>query len=313
MLRYRLIAGPIMIALLIGIIWLDNWIDRINLNGTALQAVFLGRDHLPAGLLLAGMLLLLALMTLHEMSRLFQAKGVVLDRLTFYLAAIGGLMLVYLIPSTLDSQTTIAIYGSGMVLSFVATLIRFAWRHRTQGAILAGSASMFVFIYLGVLPGFYLAIRSEHSSWVIAAIVLVTKSCDIGAYFTGRAIGRHKLIPWLSPGKTWEGLIGGMLFSGLVAAGLAAAGNGWEVVGASGPSREFEPTPIPLWFAAVCGVILGGVGQLGDLGASLMKRDAGVKDSGAMIPGFGGFLDVLDSLILVAPLAYWMLAVVRAL
>lgn len=300
MLRYRLIVGPFMIAFLLGIIWLDNRLDRIGIEDTFLEPL-LGRTNLPAGLLLAVVTLALSLMTLRELSRLFEAKGVVLDRPTFYLAVIVGFLLVYLIPYDLDSQATIAVYGSCMAVIFVATLIRFAWRHRTQGAILAGSAAMFVFIYLGVLPGFFMAIRREHSPWVIAAIVLVTKSCDIGAYFTGRALGRHKLIPWLSPGKTWEGLIGGMLFSGIVAAGLVALGNAWEMMA----------TTIPLWYATACGVILGGVGQLGDLGASLMKRDADVKDSGSTIPGFGGFLDVLDSLILIAPLAYWMLVLAR--
>lgn len=303
MLRYRLIAGPMMIAFLLGVVWLDNRLGSIDISGTFLETLFLGRSNLPAGLLLVGVMLLLALMTLRELSRMFEAKGVVLDRPTFHLAAICGILMVYLIPLSVNSQVTIAIYGTGMMLVFVATLIRFAWRHRTQGAILAGSASTFVFIYLGVLPGFFLLIRRGHSAWVIAAIVLVTKSCDIGAYFAGRAMGRHKLIPWLSPGKTWEGLLGGMVFAGLVSAGLVALATAWGAI----------TTPVPLWYAALCGVILGGVGQLGDLGASLMKRDADVKDSGSTIPGFGGFLDVLDSLILVAPLAYWMLMIVSVL
>jgi phosphatidate cytidylyltransferase len=153
--------------------------------------------------------------------------------------------------------------------------------------------------YLGVLPGFYLQLRALGTAWLVAGVMLVTKACDIGAYFTGRSLGRRKLIPWLSPGKTVEGLIGGLAFSGLVALGLAAAGNRWGLVG--------ERT-LPLAWAAAAGVIIGGLGHVGDLLESLLKRDAGVKDSGQSVPGFGGVLDVVDSPLLVAPLAYWLLA-----
>ncbi|MFW6032287.1 MAG: phosphatidate cytidylyltransferase, partial [Phycisphaeraceae bacterium] len=171
----------------------------------------------------------------------------------------------------------------------------------TEGSVAVASVSLFALIYLGTLPGFYLAIRHDHSAWVVAALIVITKSCDVGAYFTGRAIGRHKLVPWLSPGKTWEGLGGGVLLSALLAAVLAWVGNTWF----SGPDATVRA--YPLWFAAVAGLALGLAGQFGDLTASLFKRDAGVKDSGRSIPGFGGLLDVVDSPLVVAPLAYWLL------
>jgi len=122
---------------------------------------------------------------------------------------------------------------------------------------------------------------------VILMILLVVKFTDIGAYFGGRAIGRRKLILWLSPGKTWEGLFCGLLTAGLV--GMACA------------PRVSQLT----WDKAfVFGVIIGGIGQLGDLLESMMKRDAEVKDSSKLIPGFGGILDVTDSPLLAAPFAY---------
>jgi phosphatidate cytidylyltransferase len=119
------------------------------------------------------------------------------------------------------------------------------------------------------------------------------KSTDIGAYFGGRALGRHKLIPWLSPGKTWEGLVCGVLTAGLVGALLAR----WI---------HLPTFPLPWWKGFVFGMVIGGIGQLGDLLESLMKRDAEVKDSGKLIPGFGGVLDVIDSPLLAAPFAYLM-------
>ena len=118
-------------------------------------------------------------------------------------------------------------------------------------------------------------------------ILLCVKMTDIGAFFTGRAIGKHKLIPWLSPGKTWEGLAGGLVLSGIVGA-------------------CFAPSIVDLeWYkGALFGILIGGIGQLGDLLESMMKRDADVKDSGDLIPGFGGMLDVIDSPLLAAPFAY---------
>jgi phosphatidate cytidylyltransferase len=122
--------------------------------------------------------------------------------------------------------------------------------------------------------------------------------CDTGAYFTGRAIGRHKLIVWLSPGKTWEGLIGGVITSSLV--GLLFA---WL------SQRFLSPGDhVPLHLGAIWGCIFGLVGQFGDLMKSLLKRGAGIKDSSSLLPGLGGVLDVLDSPLMVAPVAYWLAA-----
>src|SRR5438874_3131046 len=126
-------------------------------------------------------------------------------------------------------------------------------------------------------------------------ILLVVKFTDIGAYFGGRAFGRHKLIPWLSPGKTWEGLVWGLITAGIVGALCTYP---WR-----GPGKY--PIPhVPPIKGFIFGVIIGGIGQLGDLLESLMKRDAEVKDSGRLVPGFGGILDIIDSPLLAAPFAY---------
>jgi phosphatidate cytidylyltransferase len=128
----------------------------------------------------------------------------------------------------------------------------------------------------------------------LVALLLVVKMGDSGAYTVGRLIGRHKMSPVVSPGKTIEGAIGAFAFACLAS---------W-----------FAFTYLPLWMGAarphrvwgwiVFGVAVGGAGLLGDLAESLMKRDVGAKDSSAWMPGFGGVLDLLDSILFAAPVAY---------
>jgi phosphatidate cytidylyltransferase len=179
---------------------------------------------------------------------------------------------------------------------FITALLIFSRDRTVQGVLAAAGAVIFSMVYLGLMLGFLLALRRWHSAWWIIGVVLTTKSSDIGAFFTGKAIGRHKLIVWLSPGKTWEGLCGGAVLATLVGLGLAAAS------GLLAPADH-----IPLWLGAVCGTLFALVGQFGDLTMSLFKRGAGLKDSSSLVPGMGGVLDVLDSPLMVAPLAYWLL------
>ena len=126
-------------------------------------------------------------------------------------------------------------------------------------------------------------------AWLALAIG-ATFATDTGAYAIGRAIGRHKMAPRISPGKTWEGAAGGLVAA--VAATVAI------VAIAGGLTNAF-------WQAAALGTGIGVVGQMGDLLESKLKRLAGVKDSGVLIPGHGGMLDRLDSLVLVFPLVYY--------
>lgn len=294
MLRYRLIFGPMMIVGLLVLLWLDERIGEIPLSGTWYAQVT-GRPDLPPGVLMLMLFLVGILLGGRELCRIFHAENVEADEFMVTLAAAIGCLLIYALPMRLEPVSALAIYASFMVALFLLSLVKHSWRaQRTDGAVTVGAVTMLAMVYLGLLPGFYLAIRREHSVWLIAAIILVTKSCDIGAYFTGRAIGRRKLIPWLSPGKTWEGLTGGVIFSGLIAAGIGMV------------AHSMGNTTVPIAYMAVCGVLMGAFGQFGDLVASLFKRDAGIKDSGSSIPGFGGIIDVIDSPIVVAPLAYWL-------
>jgi phosphatidate cytidylyltransferase len=121
--------------------------------------------------------------------------------------------------------------------------------------------------------------------------ILVTKFSDLGAYVTGSLIGRHKMIPRISPGKTWEGFGGAIVISTGVSIGYAKIA-GHHLVGMN------------LVNAIILGVLLSSTAVIGDLIESLFKREAGVKDSGRFFPGIGGILDLMDSLLFNAPLMY---------
>jgi phosphatidate cytidylyltransferase len=182
-----------------------------------------------------------------------------------------------------------------IVFIMLFAALRRAWLKETQEAILKMAGTVLAMLYLGGLAWFLMAIRVKHAehhqfhgtTFVVLAILLMVKFTDIGAYFGGRAFGRHKLIFWLSPGKTWEGLAFGLLTAGVV-----------------GICCSPKIPNFPWWKGFIFGVIIGGIGQLGDLLESLMKRDAEVKDSGRLVPGFGGILDIIDSPLLAAPFAY---------
>ncbi len=151
----------------------------------------------------------------------------------------------------------------------------------------------FVFVvgYLGILPSFFLKLRwlGENSGWMLALAIFVPKCCDIGAYFTGRIVGRHPMTPKLSPKKTWEGLAGGLA----LAVGTAVAASQFAPI--------FEGGIVD---ATAFGLVVGSAGVLGDLAESLIKRDARAKEASHAVPGFGGVLDVIDSILFAGPVVY---------
>ncbi len=137
----------------------------------------------------------------------------------------------------------------------------------------------------------------------LASWIIVVKLGDIGAYSVGRLVGRHKFAPVLSPSKTWEGAAGALLFSALGAWAVFHIG---VTVGADARAHfHFLPPHSPSWGWLPFGLLMGGVGMIGDLAESLLKRDAGSKDSSRWLPGLGGLLDILDSLLLTVPLAWF--------
>jgi phosphatidate cytidylyltransferase len=296
-LKYQLITGPLLVALLLALVLLDDWLDSLTLSGFW-QNAFMGRTRLPRGLALFCFAIFVAApLAARELSTIFSLQGIATRKTLTTVAAILGVVVSYCIPERTDAVIAIAIVSTAMILVFVGALLTFSLNRNVQGVVAAAGAVMFAMVYLGFMLGFFLLLRRNHSAWWIVGIVLITKSCDSGAYFTGRAIGKHKLIPWLSPGKTWEGLAGGILAS--VAVGLVLAMLSQQLL---------QPKDhVPYWFGLVCGVVFALVGQFGDLMKSLLKRGAGIKDSSSLLPGLGGVLDVLDSPLMVAPVAFWLI------
>ncbi len=160
-------------------------------------------------------------------------------------------------------------------------------RRGTDGVLANAGVSCFAMVYLGLLGSFVLGIRVDMGLWELLGTVFAVKFSDIGAYTFGKTLGRHKLAPRVSPGKTWEGLAGAVVASVVVTSAFAA---GFGIM--------------RLWLAPVFGACIAVIGQLSDLVESMLKRDAGQKDASNRVPGFGGILDVIDSPLFAAPFAY---------
>ena len=142
----------------------------------------------------------------------------------------------------------------------------------------------------------------QGGGWYVLWLMLLTWSCDIGAYLTGKLIGKHKMCPSISPGKTIEGLIGGVILC-LITTYLLQP---WLCVKSNLLSL---PLPVVLGLALVITL----VGVIGDLVESIIKRNAGVKDSGNTFTGHGGMLDIVDSLLFTAPFFYFILNLILSL
>lgn len=183
----------------------------------------------------------------------------------------------------------------------VLALFLFAtYRYREPGQSMETlGAELLIVSYIGVLLGVATQLRwvagSEAGYLVIGSLLVVVKGGDIGAYFFGKYLGRRKMVPLLSPGKTWAGAVGALV-------GSAIGGVLWLRYA----TPFFNVTWIvPEWhWSAIYGLILGVVGLIGDLCESLIKRDVGKKDSASLFPGFGGLLDLADSVLYAGPVAY---------
>lgn len=294
MLRWRLLLGVVLTAVLIGLGWLDY-------NSTV------------AGLWLAPVALLAAVLGTQETLRLVRSEGLRPAGVATYLGNVC-ILLVNWAPawqkgrSLGDASAAMSACG-GALLAFLAAallllvieLVRYEKPGAAAGSLAAGA---FTLAYVGLLLSFAVQLRVQWGVGALLSLLLVVKMSDIGAYTVGRLIGRHKMSPRISPGKTLEGAAGALLFA--VAAAWAAATWIMPALGPATARLAPQPTAGPggVWGWLLFGLAVGLAGMIGDLAESLLKRSAGVKDSSTWLPGFGGALDLLDSVLLAAPVAW---------
>jgi phosphatidate cytidylyltransferase len=301
-----------------------------------LAAFMLTADlHLdPAYPFLLLVLLVLALAACRELHRLMSALP---NRPSFWLCA-GGVLAVllanwpvhildYLLKNfwgggdarqqyALDPwQFVTFTFATVAMAAFVAEMPRY---HEGKGALPRIALTLCFVAYLGLLPSFLVQLRwpapppftgPPHGALTMA--IFVPKLGDVAAYFTGRFFGRHRMTPSISPKKTWEGFAGGL--AGAVMSAVVLN----RILNPLLQAVHYDPTMNPAaqssvlrggdWAAIGFGLTVGLAGVLGDLAESLIKRDCRRKDAADTVPGFGGVLDVIDSILFAAPVAYlWL-------
>ena len=298
MLRWRLTLGPLIIALLAALCWADAQATR-------------------PGIWLVPMAVVLCLLATQEMLRMFRASGKSPLAWTVYVGTLLPL-LAACAPIAWQDKSFEGItdgpvgrlgwLACGLAAGLLIVLLGEMRQYTKPGQSIANiSAAALSILYVGGLLGFLVQLRllpvagdvSHGGLLAMLSMIIVVKVTDIGAYTAGRLWGRHKMAPTLSPGKTWEGVAGGLVFA--IIGAWAALGPLVSKLGVESNRSGM------LWLASVFvyAMVVSGAGIVGDLAESLLKRDAGVKDSSDWLPGFGGVLDLLDSLLVAAPVAYF--------
>lgn len=254
---------------------------------------FLSFMALRGGLFLLGLVDLIILFGLWEFFSLMEAKGV---RPYKFLGIGGGLFLSWLAYFRNN-------LGNEIFLTLVLLIIMVAElaRRKQQQSIFHIAATILGIFYVSWLSSHFILLRElsgqmgrkyADGGWYLLTVFIITWVCDTGAYGVGLAWGRHPLLLRVSPKKTVEGTIGGVvtaLLAGLLLGGIFLKGL------------------LALRHFLVIGLIVGIIGQIGDLVESLLKRDAQVKDTSQLLPGHGGVLDRFDSLLFAVPVTYWYL------
>lgn len=227
---------------------------------------------------------------LWEFFNLAQMKGI-------FVYKYFGILVGMLVPMVLYFQSGLegyfAVEPFFIVIACLFTFVLLFIRRENSQALSSISVTMFGLLYIAWFFSFFVKLKFlPQGPLLVAFLILVTKMGDVGAYFVGRSIGKHSLIPRISPNKTVEGTIGGLIAS----------------VATAVISRLYLCN-YSFAHLLTLGLLLGILAQVGDLAESLIKRDCGVKDAGNNISGFGGMLDVIDSLLFTAPIFYFYVKV----
>ena len=200
-----------------------------------------------------------------------------------------------IISSLILAASMIAgLFQNSLVLLLVALMfiisVTIMWRVKTmqEGLEHLGLAA-FAFIYMGLATPYWAMLRHmENGRWLVLLAIVATVLSDTFAYFIGKAVGKHKFAAMISPKKTWEGFAASLLGSAVGTGAVVMIGLNW----------------MPLWHAVLIAMAIWIVAPMGDLVESMIKRGAGVKDSGTLLKGHGGVLDRLDAMIFVGPLMF---------
>lgn len=256
---------------------------RIITAISAIIFVIIGIFLMPQWFYAAVVIFLIG-MGLYEFYSLIERKGIIIYK---YFGTFMGVLIPLSIYFKFEPT-------KGWELFFIATatliffILQFIRKDSSQ-AIVGISTTLFGIFYVSWFFSFLIKIRFlPYGTYLAAFLLFVTKMGDVGAYIIGTNFGKNMLILRISPKKTLEGALGGFIFS-LLAAII---------------SKLYLPF-IPIIHLIVMGVLIGFIAQLGDLCESLIKRDCGVKDSGTYLPGLGGVLDIIDSIIFTSPIFYY--------
>ncbi|QMV18096.1 phosphatidate cytidylyltransferase [Granulicella sp. 5B5] len=196
---------------------------------------------------------------------------------------------------TVVSTVTLILFA---VAAFRTSLERVLWE--TAGGVLM---LIYVAYPLTLIPKIF---NEENGTAILLFLFLCVWTGDIAALYIGKRFGKHKLAPQLSPNKTWEGTIASLLGSVIVGMALIFTGDWFSQQGSSFSALH---TTEPWWFFIILALVLNAAAQFGDLLESALKRGAGVKDSGTLLPGHGGVLDRIDALLVAAPVLWLIIAV----
>jgi phosphatidate cytidylyltransferase len=211
-------------------------------------------------------------------------------------------------PGTVEAlQQASNISLGALAVAILGAFLLTARRQKFEASLGGVAVTCLGLLYVFFLPSFLLKLRhigengliggpswNEFGHRMVVATIVLAKGCDVWAYLIGRLVGRHKAFPALSPGKTIEGVVAGLAGSVLTALFLH-----WDAIGVL--------SYFSIQKACVLGLCIGTAGIMGDLSESLLKRSAGAKDAGSVIPGYGGAMDVVDSLMVAGPVAYFLI------
>lgn len=303
-LRQRVISGSLLGVGIGALLVLDGWLAARSGPETAAAGA-----HVVAwlcnGAISTLLVLVLSTLTTREVIRFVRQAGYRPNRAVVQLFA-AGLVIGPYIFFNLGDQGAWRDESWGMLWVALALGLAFllqAVRRGTEHATINVASAIFIIIYTGGLAGYMTRLRMEIGGYegtvVLLFSIFLVKANDIGAFFAGRSLGKHKLIPWLSPKKTWEGFVGGLVVTVVLSVSL-----GPLLPESVSAGMHDGPLAYP-WGFFYFGLLMGLLSVAGDLAASLLKRDATVKDSGVILPGMGGALDILDSPLLAAPAAWF--------